>query len=695
MTTGKALNGKSYAGNPHVRFDEGEIASAATPRRGSLLCKRAIHNVMPHSRDVWNKLNVLLATVAASVALPAATLYTNTWSNTEGVSVVKNFGDAANWSVAYEPGVVPPASAVPTADSKTLMKRSASVTLRAGDDIHLGNTYFLADGTRNLTLNLTIPTGSSLALDGTDTSSHMNTSSWVDGGTKNKVTIDVDGGSFVLGQKVFNMRGNTDEAWNNVPVNHITVHNGGTMYVTNGYVRLWGGSSALSDGKGLYTNIVDVLEGSTLYLTGSGRIAFGSNHNHKNGEHYDDPWIENYHGGGWVNVKGGKIVVKDSTIKHPIVINGHASADMGACLNVTDGGMVDLGGKCIYIGAKIKKAPVMIGVSGGGVITNGHFSVQDGADDFDTSLCIDVNNGKIFFDQFLFGTTSGIIKGRPTIRIHGGDSIFTFNGWAIHGSQQPIFADMRLKAHTDRTADFPIRPIQTRKPKYETGGSGTTSVPGYWRLSPDGGLQLVHKNSFELLCRKHDSQGDYSFDTSYGGLIGEEMWMTNCTYLYEDRWTRYTTYRYAYVYRVSLKDESKLEDGVALAQPKPRGWLQLPSFTAREVDPGKMKRISVRLDLVAPEGGELDLDGVVEKMRTEGGQDAYKDSNVAGYNVRVDLPINELMANTTDDKIVMDFVVCDLYSQAAGVQPMMTNALIRAATCEKEPLVRGSTIIVY
>ena len=45
MTTGKALNGKPYAGNPHVRFDEGEVASAATPplrrlpqsRRGSSL----------------------------------------------------------------------------------------------------------------------------------------------------------------------------------------------------------------------------------------------------------------------------------------------------------------------------------------------------------------------------------------------------------------------------------------------------------------------------------------------------------------------------------------------------------------------------------------------------------------------------------------------------------------------------------
>ena len=35
--TNAALRGKPDAGNPHVRFDEGEVASAETPRRGSLL----------------------------------------------------------------------------------------------------------------------------------------------------------------------------------------------------------------------------------------------------------------------------------------------------------------------------------------------------------------------------------------------------------------------------------------------------------------------------------------------------------------------------------------------------------------------------------------------------------------------------------------------------------------------------------
>ena len=39
MATGKALDGKPSAGNPHVRFDEGEVAPATTPRRGSLFYK--------------------------------------------------------------------------------------------------------------------------------------------------------------------------------------------------------------------------------------------------------------------------------------------------------------------------------------------------------------------------------------------------------------------------------------------------------------------------------------------------------------------------------------------------------------------------------------------------------------------------------------------------------------------------------
>ena len=45
--TNAILRGKPDAGNPHVRFDEGEVASAK-PRRGSLLYKK-IH---PHQKPI-------------------------------------------------------------------------------------------------------------------------------------------------------------------------------------------------------------------------------------------------------------------------------------------------------------------------------------------------------------------------------------------------------------------------------------------------------------------------------------------------------------------------------------------------------------------------------------------------------------------------------------------------------------------
>ena len=76
MTTGKALNGKPYAGNPHVRFDEGEVASAATPRRGSLLYK-AMKNVS-FVKSASRVLAVAAVSLCAGNALGAA----YEWSNT-------------------------------------------------------------------------------------------------------------------------------------------------------------------------------------------------------------------------------------------------------------------------------------------------------------------------------------------------------------------------------------------------------------------------------------------------------------------------------------------------------------------------------------------------------------------------------------------------------------------------------------
>ena len=71
--TNAALRGKPDAGNPHVRFDEGEVASAATPRRGSLLYKtrtsqNGIAGIM--SRLLHNIKSAALALATLALAAP-------------------------------------------------------------------------------------------------------------------------------------------------------------------------------------------------------------------------------------------------------------------------------------------------------------------------------------------------------------------------------------------------------------------------------------------------------------------------------------------------------------------------------------------------------------------------------------------------------------------------------------------------
>ena len=90
MATGKALNGKPDAGNPHVRFDEGEVAPAATPRRGSLLYK----NHIARKGTTERVLVQVLLTIPLIVG--AAATYTETelrWGSTAG----GDLADPTNW----------------------------------------------------------------------------------------------------------------------------------------------------------------------------------------------------------------------------------------------------------------------------------------------------------------------------------------------------------------------------------------------------------------------------------------------------------------------------------------------------------------------------------------------------------------------------------------------------------------------
>lgn len=656
-------------------------------------------------RNLFKTASVVgLACVWGGGAAFATPAYTNIWT---GASDENSswWGVSANWQVEHDAATTTPASAVPTAESLVRLQKSAVLSLSPIRAYAVGPTAFLG-GAVFKTLSVEIPEGSTLSLEGADNESWLGTYGWQDGNPGNKVTLDVNGGTLNVSQKMLalqpTMTDATGTGWN-----RIHVRNGGQMALSGqATLRMWGGESALSSGRGTYTNVIDVLAGSTLELRGGACLDMGGVVNRQEGRLHTGGM---HCGAGWVNVTGGTIRSVDPSFDAPIYMASHYDAGIGAYLSITDGGLVDLGGKSLY--QRVCNTNVVT-VASGGVLTNLSLSVQGGGGtDPRYHNLLDVDGGVAWLNRVNFGTADpgGMKTGaRMTFRIRGEDSVVSvngwsgFNGWYASEAAAPVFFDFRLKAHASRTADFAVKPVRTRMPCWNDGS--VLTIPGVWRLSPEGGMQIVHRDSFELLCRNHDgwaTEGANAYvpilpvaGATYGGVIGEEMWATNAVVSSGDRWLRHVGYGVAYTFGVTLRDEAKLEDGVALAAPRPRGWLALPKFEARQLDPERVRRISLRLGLEAPEGGALDLDGIVSRLKAAGHDGACKDDAVECYNVRVDLPVDELAANVETDKVLFDFVFCETFGQAVGAQPMTTNALIRAATVEYVKVERGLSVIV-
>ena len=79
--TNAILNGKPYAGNPHVRFDEGEVASEK-PRRGPLLYKSIVDGMVVEGKTVRNALVAVFALVMGGV-MPS---FASDWTDADNVS---------------------------------------------------------------------------------------------------------------------------------------------------------------------------------------------------------------------------------------------------------------------------------------------------------------------------------------------------------------------------------------------------------------------------------------------------------------------------------------------------------------------------------------------------------------------------------------------------------------------------------
>jgi len=136
MTTGKALNGKPYAGNPHVRFDEGEVASAAMPRRGSLLYDNCKKSTKVRVRGSFVALSPLWG-----FAILAVVTSTPVWAvNWTGNGADSLWSTKENWQ------------------NNTLPAANASLAFRVSN---VGNKTATLDGNYSYTGNIHVGAGSS------------------------------------------------------------------------------------------------------------------------------------------------------------------------------------------------------------------------------------------------------------------------------------------------------------------------------------------------------------------------------------------------------------------------------------------------------------------------------------------------------------------------------------------------------
>ena len=101
--TTSTLDGKPYAGNPHVRFDEGEVASTK-PRRGALLYSKVMgRRISPFAAALFSFVFSLSAHAAAPTLLSPANGATFALLNNINTTNVKlyNFeiGRKYSWTV--------------------------------------------------------------------------------------------------------------------------------------------------------------------------------------------------------------------------------------------------------------------------------------------------------------------------------------------------------------------------------------------------------------------------------------------------------------------------------------------------------------------------------------------------------------------------------------------------------------------
>ena len=310
--------------------------------------------------------------------------------------------------------------------------------------------------------------------------------------------------------------------------------------------------------------------------------------------------------------------------------------------------------------------------------------------------------------ELRFGTSTGNTDGRLHLRIVGRDSVVKLGRGLFHTpyndaafTEPPMLVEFVVDPTTRRNSDYPMTPIYITTARWN---GGYAEIRGVHHVRPAGGAQLVHRDIFPMYVKAHDgwivnvsgsaesTDGGHGFcryrygaDDQYQ-TVGEEMWDTDFMTLYGQNFALGTTGD-MWQMRQKLKPEAALADGAAaLATPVVRGYLALPAIA--EKDLRDMKRGSVRLALI-PGTGET-LESLVAGFRANGYPGSIVETDGI-YNVRLDIPVERLLAGVSTDKVLFDFSEYPNYNAAKTKSPTV-RATIAAAKWDPK-IVEPATVI--
>lgn len=602
------------------------------------------------------KSSFLMPKVATGCAVLAASLFCPEVALAENVSWVG--GNSTNSMT--EPENYSP-QRLPTSADTFIVGKNARLNLPGGASLHLG-----AANIANVSYErvfVTLNPYSELAFDGTDKTVWVSqTSSY--NTNHNGTEFTLDHAKMTIGSKVFNLAGMNAVGY----TNSIVIKTGSTLSLTNGLIKLHGGSYDLPYDKGPL-NIIDVQEGGVFEIKNASQLILGRS----DGDALTSGGVGQ---GGVLRVSGGS--VRSSSTKGRAIGFTHGGSTTG-CVEMT-AGEIRLAGENSYMVMANQGVSVARYLQSGGVFTNGCFYFEKALSGNTPQREIDISgNGVIYQGAMNFNLYSGDASNpRAILRIRGSKARVSTDFYYPHANIQDkpfIFQDYRLTGDAAAGA-FPVARHYIRHVQWDGfKGAYAQKVWGVYRVSPEGGAQLLHTDSVDLLCRDH--QGEESFITdhqAYGGLLFPDLWTA-----YVETKNNYQrpngTVGWTHVFGARLNPSAKMPNGTPLATPVVRGYVELPAFRHLE----NVSNVVVRLEVV-PQGTET-LASVVARMKSVGGVDAVVDQSVSPYNVGIKINHADLVENVTTDKLLFDFSEVDTFDQALNTEPIKVNALVRTATC--------------